>query len=334
MKKNFLLSALFCFWAACALAQQSVATYYSSPDGDYRDIRVNGALRTGNATTTASTASFFGNLTVHDNDAPNTQGTGGALVASDNFSLLNAAGNYCLLCVNASTNRVGVGTNNPQETLDVRGDLKSMIVSAFMDPLTMGQPWAEMSSERYPHVKFTAVYHDGGDYRFVMQHIDGHPLYMQSLDKTADGVTLGQGRGQVIVRGVPDTDVNTGLMLGEAAGGAHYNNLDPEVRGGNFVTITSSREYKRDIQPLTSAQVASRLEDLKKLDVVQFRYKGTAPDTKKHIGLIAEDAPPDMATPDKKSISLMGEVYFLMASAKGLAAEQEELRARIKRLSQ
>ncbi len=81
--------------------------------------------------------------------------------------------------------------------------------------------------------------------------------------------------------------------------------------------LTSTREAKRDISVLKAADYRHILDKVASTDVVRFRFKADADDRRSRIGVIAEDAPKDIITPDGKHIS-MGEYNgFLLAAIKG-----------------
>jgi hypothetical protein len=71
------------------------------------------------------------------------------------------------------------------------------------------------------------------------------------------------------------------------------------------ITQTSSRDYKDNIQELTSDKA---MDALKSLSPVTFNYKN---DDQGHVGFIAEDVPELVATKDRKSLSPMDIVGVL-----------------------
>jgi hypothetical protein len=111
--------------------------------------------------------------------------------------------------------------------------------------------------------------------------------------------------------------------------------------GGTW-TNASSRVLKFDIEPLEDEEYSRILRELDDLEVVRFRYK-SEPDVE-HIGMIAEDVPAEIASPDRKGIPTADAIAFLMAAVKAQQAkfdiqtakqqmQIEELQLRIKQLS-
>jgi hypothetical protein len=107
-----------------------------------------------------------------------------------------------------------------------------------------------------------------------------------------------------------------------------------DVQGGAYCSGTnwvngSSRKLKTDISALTPEQMRAVLEDLERIEVVNYRYKSEA-SGERHIGLIAEDAPELLATPARDGINTADAIGFLLAVAKAQQAEIEALKAELK----
>ncbi|MBF0608743.1 MAG: tail fiber domain-containing protein [Magnetococcales bacterium] len=97
------------------------------------------------------------------------------------------------------------------------------------------------------------------------------------------------------------------------------------VTTGGVWTNASSREYKKDIQSLTSEDAMLAFN---KLEPVSFKYKTN---DEQHIGFIAEDVPDLVASKDRKGLSTMDVVALLtkvvQEQQKTIAELQEEVRA-------
>lgn len=75
---------------------------------------------------------------------------------------------------------------------------------------------------------------------------------------------------------------------------------------GGVWTNASSREYKKEIKDLTSAEA---MDTLKGLNPVKFSYKASSDEH--HVGFIAEDVPELVASKDRKGMSSMDVVAVL-----------------------
>lgn len=106
----------------------------------------------------------------------------------------------------------------------------------------------------------------------------------------------------------------------DVAGGAYCD-------GTNWVNA-SSRALKKDIVALSAEEYRQILDELAGTDVVRFRYKSDDR-SRTHIGLVSEDAPEAVATPERDGISTGDAIGFLFAALKAQQAEIEALRARL-----
>jgi len=91
---------------------------------------------------------------------------------------------------------------------------------------------------------------------------------------------------------------------------------------GGVWTNASSREYKKDIQDLTSEEA---MDALKGLSPVKFSYRAN-PD-EQHVGFIAENVPDLVASRDRKGMSAMDVVAVLTR----VVQEQQETIAELSR---
>jgi hypothetical protein len=101
------------------------------------------------------------------------------------------------------------------------------------------------------------------------------------------------------------------------------------VTTGGVWTNASSREYKENIQKLSSHEA---LLALNKLDPVKYNYK--VDKNEKHVGFIAEDVPELVATQDRKSLSSMDIVAVLTKVLQEQQKTISELNDKVKRLEQ
>jgi hypothetical protein len=97
-----------------------------------------------------------------------------------------------------------------------------------------------------------------------------------------------------------------GINTAPVAGDEIHTSSGAHLTSGGVWTDASSREYKEDINPLTTAEAQ---ETLAALAPVRYHYK-VNPD-EKHVGFIAEDVPDLVAREDRKSLSPMDIVAVL-----------------------
>jgi hypothetical protein len=105
-----------------------------------------------------------------------------------------------------------------------------------------------------------------------------------------------------------------------------------DVSGGAYCTGTtwvnvSSREYKENIETLTSEDA---LEAFEKLEPVKFNYK--ADKEEKYLGFIAEDVPELVAMKDRKGLNTMDVVAVLTKVVQEQQKTISELRERVGKL--
>ncbi len=92
---------------------------------------------------------------------------------------------------------------------------------------------------------------------------------------------------------------------------------------GGVWTDASSREYKDDIESLSTEEAFGTL---KELNPVKFAYK--ADRSERHVGFVAEDVPELVATKDRKGLSPMDIVAVLtkvVQEQQKTAQEQEKI---------
>ncbi len=152
----------------------------------------------------------------------------------------------------------------------------------------------------------------------------GHPDYGDTTQGILVGVDTIPNPGQedIVPAATPLWYQNVVvLQVGDPA-----NPMDAYF-GNNIQAFPSSRAFKKDIVPLTAAEMSGYLTQAAKTDVAYYHYIGDPPDRALRIGLIAEDAPKEFS--DGKSIHLFQAAAYLTASMKALKMENDALRARI-----
>ncbi len=103
----------------------------------------------------------------------------------------------------------------------------------------------------------------------------------------------------------------------------------PPGGAGSGWRIFSSRDYKKDIVPLTPTQCGAALDKIAHLDVVKYRFKSEPKSSTLHTGLIAEDLPEMIKSPNGKSLNLAEAYAYAAAALKALKLENDALKARL-----
>ena len=109
-------------------------------------------------------------------------------------------------------------------------------------------------------------------------------------------------------------------VCGQSRGSGAY------VTSGGVWTNASSRAYKTDIQGLSPKEERALLDEIIDAELVRFRYK-REPSGRRHVGLIAEDAPVDLADAPRKGIPTGDAIGVLIGAVKAQQAEITGLKA-------
>ncbi|KJU86829.1 conserved hypothetical protein, secreted [Candidatus Magnetobacterium bavaricum] len=197
------------------------------------------------------------------------------------------------------------------------------------------------SSSEYHSYKFTENDNVAGEIGYIgstATYTDAHGNLRQGyLQIYADGRMNGGKAGIdfIVVPGATpngpsyfamsiNKDGNIGIGTRTPAYPLHMGSGAYVTTGGVW-TNASSREYKKDIQSLTSEDAMLAFN---KLEPVSFKYKT---DDEQHIGFIAEDVPDIVASKDRKGLSPMDVVALLtkvvQEQQKTIAELKEEVKA-------
>jgi hypothetical protein len=99
----------------------------------------------------------------------------------------------------------------------------------------------------------------------------------------------------------------------------------------NNWSVFSSRAYKTDIEPISDADYRGILTKLGATDVVRYRYHKDVRGVRR-MGVIAEDAPIEILSPDGRGVSLSDYAAFLLAGIRGLYEIVQEKDCEIEKL--
>jgi hypothetical protein len=136
-----------------------------------------------------------------------------------------------------------------------------------------------------------------------------------SFTTTTDNAVIFCHAGQTTKVGIGVTNPTHWI---DVSGGAYCN-------GTNWVNA-SSRALKRDISELSADELRQVLAQLDQTQVVRYQYKSEKTG-EEHIGVIAEDAPAVITTPERDGVNTGDAIGWLIAVAKAQQAEIEALKA-------
>ena len=234
------------------------------------------------------------------------------------------------LYVDASNNRVGIGTTTPSERLDVNGNIilgdnssanDAKIYAADYNSLTIKGSYDDISSGNNNILIIGGYTDDSGD---------GGNVYISG------GLSTGGGDGNVILAHNGTSAVG---YVGVGTDSPSYM-LDVSGSGRFTSSVTASAFYyssdkrlKKNIKPLKNA-----LDKITKLQGVSFNWKDTNQTNKTQLGLIAQDVEkvyPELVDTDKKgykSVQYGNLVAPLIEAIKEQQKEIDKLKKEIKKL--
>ncbi len=89
-----------------------------------------------------------------------------------------------------------------------------------------------------------------------------------------------------------------------------------------YITSPSSRDYKTDISALSDEQYDSILQQIREMDVTYYHLLDVDDeDSPLRLGIIAEDAPAPIVSPDGKGIDLYELSAFILAGLKSISSD-------------
>ncbi len=202
-------------------------------------------------------------------------------------------------------NRIGIGTDTPADALHINFGPAGSIRART--PLGNGPGWT--------------FYAPNGNRRDIVGWIGG--VYITASPNSDHGPAT----SAITIQ----EDGNVGIGMQDSATNVlTVRRNSPTDPIADAWTVYSSKLYKQDISPLTEVEYQQALQALLGTQVVRFRYQGQPSDAKEKIGVLAEDAPPQiLAESDPRAVSLQGYISLLHAAIKAqqdlIDAQEEQI---------
>lgn len=343
------------------------STEYVSPFGDYQDVTVTRTLTTGIPSTSAGTPAnaaesdviVEGVMTKHDGNSPDdsnfrlnlTQTFITDLQRRDNPAIeiegrLNVATGQLLVAPYEAKTAFWVSIGVPP--VDSPPNYNNQDVRAELD--VRGEVWSHrfhVANEFAELDRHLVLGLATGDSTFEPTDPNWQNLPIWG-EMGARNVVSNADTWQVLrLRGKPGVFLNartnppqTGLVSNGNVGigtRTPTSKLQVGESGGSTKAIAwawgqpSSREFKKDIAPLSPADYHAVTAGLAELDVVRYRYKSD-PSHREHLGIIAEKAPADLVTAERNAMSLGDSIGYLLAVMRELKKKNDALESHINRL--
>lgn len=340
----FIASALLI--AGQAFSEQiTVTTFYSDPVVGVRDLKVNQTINVGVAGADG-TAFFQSKLRLNNNGYRGWEKAGGASLAEGgnwdvdgDFSVYTSLGERLFYVASPGSTRglgasqVGIMTANTYllsgAELDVRGHVKTMIQHATSNATSEYAPRSEIYYE-YASGETSGFAAVSGiknvNQRFIPLYIDANPLCFQTITKEGS-------KGQVYIRSKesrPNGDPTVILIVGD-----DDESTNPSYAYANSWNVFELNTFKSGVEPLSIAQRREALQKLADTKLYWYRYKGDSSERRLRLGFIAEESPEEILISSSnkgKSLNLGDAVGFLLASAKALQEDGDEIEARARKL--
>jgi len=130
---------------------------------------------------------------------------------------------------------------------------------------------------------------------------------------------------------------NTAGQAGQSQGGTTTGSqntpLGPALIGaaGSIIGgMASSKEYKKDITPISEDEDAMNFNKVMGIDLKRFKYKPGMgkgmEENREHMGVIAEEAPGEIVTKDRKAVNVGDTVFMLMSAVRELGRQVQEMK--------
>lgn len=300
--------------------QMTLTTYYPAPSGVYNDMAVMNKLGIG-TTTPDSAIDLNGAFSVRGLAAapavaPAGQGRIYFDTASNKFKVSEDGGAYTDLAggsgaafwaangnhiYNTNSGNVGIGTANPSRQLQVRSGNTDFVANF-------------RSSDRFAAIYVTDTMGNG------YLHVDGNEpfvaLGMNCYVHSTDNLII---------------KMNGNVGLGTTNPDPYKLYVNGTVAHQGLTDVCSKR-FKKDIEYLSMTDYQTILKNIKQMNLARFRYKEEDSDSRRTIGIIAEDAPEGLLSDDSMGIDAITYASYSIAAIKVLQEEIEQLKAEIEAL--
>jgi len=171
------------------------------------------------------------------------------------------------------------------------------------------------------------IYDDDGVTPKGVRYQDFPPLLAGAIKAVDTRTRFIQGSSTVPTLFV-DTDGNLGVGMNDSNYKLY---VDGEIGAEGFVNI-STRSAKKDIGYVTNNQKSSIFESIRDIKVAQYRYNNELDNTPLHLGLIAEEAPPEILSVSGKGVDLYKFSSFMLLGVQELQNRFDSLDIRLTNL--
>ncbi len=346
-----LTSLILCHLLSFLLAQKivfaddvTINTFYPAPYAEHTVASSSNDVKIQNPFTGNTTTSIYGNVTVNNN----------VTITNSLFKVAPLKGPYGDDGLSVATNgQVAIGNHFPVNSLlTAQTQIKTRNAYAFSYDTSLSNyvyAYAEaedntaLDSPTYPdngkRALFGARKHSGGTQAvdiandaYIPMRIEAGQVHLGVIDFSTDPAININYLGTVAWIGIgKDRDVTNPAEWPPTPA-----SMLLEVNGKAWMSSQaaySSREFKKDIIPLSMEDTADVLLKLKAMDVVHYRLKND-PKRSPKIGIIAEDSPKEIISEDGKQLSTTDALGFLAASIKELKKRNDLLKIRIEKLEE
>ena len=241
----------------------------------------------------------------------------GAVRIDGNISLANAAYDIVVIANTAACLEISDGTNKLL-AFDDRTTTDNIIATTF----TAAAPTiVSATGTTWRHISAAAVTVTltGGTGVTAM---NGVQLDIQAPTITSASATTVGIASTLMLRPITaggSVTITNSYMINTSVAGCY-------LTAAGVWTSTSAREVKEGIEALDLADVPALLASV---EVKQYRYRDNSDGGYIRYGLIAEDAPDFLASPDRKGLAALHMAGFSLAGLKYLMQEVDQLRAEV-----